>query len=69
MDIKKLLKDNNITQSEFADYIDMSRIGLNKTLNNKRKEKLLLNSVKILLAEKQGVEFNIIEEVRQKKKT
>jgi len=65
MDIKKLLKDNSITQAEFADYIDMSRIGLNKTLNNKRKEKLLLNSVKILLAEKQGVEFNIIEEARQ----
>jgi transcriptional regulator with XRE-family HTH domain len=64
MDIKKLLKDNNITQSEFADYIDMSRIGLNKTLNNKRKEKLLLNSVKILLAEKQGVQFNIVEEAR-----
>ena len=65
MDIKKLLKDNSITQAEFADYIDMSRIGLNKTLNNKRKEKLLLNSIKILLAEKQGVEFNIIEEARQ----
>lgn len=65
MDIKKLLKDNSITQAEFADYIDMSRIGLNKTLNNKRKEKLLLNSVKILLAEKQGVEFDIIEEARQ----
>jgi transcriptional regulator with XRE-family HTH domain len=64
MDIKKLLKDNNITQSEFADYIDMSRIGLNKTLNNKRKEKLLLNSVKILLAEKQGVQFDIVEEAR-----
>ena len=42
----------------------MSRIGLNKTLNNKRKEKLLLNSVKILLAEKQGVQFNIVEEAR-----
>mgnify|MGYP006001321497 FL=1 len=65
MDIKKLLKDNSITQAEFADYIDMSRIGLNKTLNNKRKEKLLLNSIKILLAEKQGVEFDIIEEARQ----
>lgn len=65
MDIKKLLKDNSITQAEFADYIDMSRIGLNKTLNNKRKEKLLLNSVKILLAEKQGVEFDIVEEARQ----
>jgi len=65
MDIKKLLKDNNITQSEFADYIDMSRIGLNKTLNNKRKEKLLLNSVKILLAEKQGVQFDIVEEARR----
>ncbi len=65
MDIKKLLKDNSITQAEFADYIDMSRIGLNKTLNNKRKEKLLLNSVKILLAEKQGVQFDIVEEARQ----
>lgn len=65
MDIKKLLKDNSITQAEFADYIDMSRIGLNKTLNNKRKEKLLLNSIKILLAEKQGVEFDIVEEARQ----
>lgn len=65
MDIKKLLKDNSITQAEFANYIDMSRIGLNKTLNNKRKEKLLLNSVKILLAEKQGVQFDIIEEARQ----
>ncbi len=64
MDIKKLLKDNSITQAEFADYIDMSRIGLNKTLNNKRKEKLLLNSVKILLAEKQGVQFDIVEEAR-----
>jgi len=65
MDIKKLLKDNSITQAEFANYIDMSRIGLNKTLNNKRKEKLLLNSVKILLAEKQGVQFDIVEEARQ----
>lgn len=65
MDIKKLLKDNSITQAEFADYIDMSRIGLNKTLNNNRKEKLLLNSVKILLAEKQGVQFDIVEEARQ----
>jgi len=64
MDIKKLLRDNSITQAEFADYIDMSRIGLNKTLNNKRKEKLLLNSVKILLAEKQGVQFDIVEEAR-----
>jgi transcriptional regulator with XRE-family HTH domain len=65
MDIKKLLKDNSITQAEFANYIDMSRIGLNKTLNNKRKEKLLLNSIKILLAEKQGVQFDIVEEARQ----
>jgi len=65
MDIKKLLKDNSITQAEFANYIDMSRIGLNKTLNSKRKEKLLLNSVKILLAEKQGVQFDIVEEARQ----
>jgi len=65
MDIKKLLKDNSITQAEFADYIDMSRIGLNKTLNNNRKEKLLLNSIKILLAEKQGVQFDIVEEARQ----
>jgi len=60
MEIKQILKDNNITQDEFASYIEMSRVGLNKTLNNNRKTKLLLNSLKVLLAEKQGVEFNIV---------
>jgi transcriptional regulator with XRE-family HTH domain len=61
MDIKQILKDNHITQEEFANYIDMSRIGLNNTLKNKRKTTLLLNSLKVLLAEKQGVEFNIVK--------
>jgi transcriptional regulator with XRE-family HTH domain len=61
MDIKQILKDNHITQEEFASYIDMSRIGLNNTLKNKRKTTLLLNSLKVLLAEKQGVEFNIVK--------
>ncbi len=61
MDIKQILKDNHITQEEFASYIDMSRIGLNNTLKNKRKTTLLLNSLKDLLAEKQGVEFNIVK--------
>ena len=60
MEIKQILKDNKITQDEFASYIDMSRAGLNKTINNNRKTKLLLNSLKVLLAEKQGVEFNIV---------
>jgi transcriptional regulator with XRE-family HTH domain len=61
VDIKQILKDNHITQEEFANYIDMSRIGLNNTLKNKRKTTLLLNSLKVLLAEKQGVEFNIVK--------
>jgi transcriptional regulator with XRE-family HTH domain len=61
MDIKQILKDNHITQEEFASYINMSRIGLNNTLKNKRKTTLLLNSLKVLLAEKQGVEFNIVK--------
>lgn len=61
MDIKQILKDNHITQEEFANYINMSRIGLNNTLKNKRKTTLLLNSLKVLLAEKQGIEFNIVK--------
>jgi transcriptional regulator with XRE-family HTH domain len=61
VDIKQILKDNHITQEEFANYINMSRIGLNNTLKNKRKTTLLLNSLKVLLAEKQGIEFNIVK--------
>ena len=59
MDIKQTLKDNKITQEEFADHIDLSRTALNLNLNGGEQKKPMIDCLNLLLAEKKGVTINI----------
>lgn len=59
-ELKERLKENQITQEEFASYLDMTRVGLNKTLNHGRRvPKSFLDSLKLLIAEKRGITITI----------
>jgi len=59
MNIKQILKDNNITQDEFAEYLGVTREGLNKNLNHCEPSKSMIDSLKLLVARKRGVTFDI----------
>lgn len=59
MDIKQILKDNSITQDEFADYVGLSRVGLNKNLNHGTQSKSLKNNLKMMIAEKRGIVIDV----------
>ena len=59
MDIKQTLKDNNINQEDFALYIGMTREGLNVNLNSGKQRQMMVDSLKIYIAEKRGVKIDI----------
>lgn len=60
MNIKQILKDNKITQEEFANYIGMTREGLNMKLNRDSKiDKPIIDSLKLMVMEKRGLKINI----------
>ncbi len=60
MDIKEILKSNDITQQEFAEYTGYGRQWLSTILNKNPADKSLVrksltNSLKLLLLEKRGI--------------
>lgn len=59
LEIKQILKNNKITQDEFAQYLGLSREGLNKSLNHGKQKKGLVNNLKMMVAEKRGVKLDI----------
>ena len=60
MNIKQILKENKITQEEFAVYIGMTREGLNMKLNREGDvEKPIIDSLKLLVMEKRGLTIDI----------
>jgi transcriptional regulator with XRE-family HTH domain len=60
INVKEKLIEHKITQKEFAEFIGISRIALNKSLNNsKNPKKGLINNLKMLVAEKKGQKLEI----------
>ena len=59
MDIKEILKQHKITQQYFADYLGMTREGLNMKLNREEPSQSIINSLKFLVAEKRGVKIDV----------
>ena len=59
MEIKQILKDNKITQDEFAQYVGLTRVGLNKSLNHGEQKQGLINNLKMMVAEKRGIKLEI----------
>jgi len=59
MDIKAILKSNDITQQEFADYMGYTRQSLSGTLKEGKERKSLINSLKLILLEKRGVSIDL----------
>ena len=59
MEIKQILKNNSITQDEFAEYLGLDRVSLNKNLNHGKQRKGMINNLKMLVAEKRGIKFEI----------
>jgi len=57
MNIKEILKAHKITQEEFAEYLGMTREGLNMKLNRDEPSKSIINNLKFLVAEKRGVKI------------
>lgn len=60
MEIKEILDKNNITQEDFAKYLGMSRVGLNKNINHAKPKQSILDSLKLFVARKRGIEFDIV---------
>ena len=59
MDIKQTLKDNKITQEEFANYLGIDRVNLNINLNHGKQKQSIIDSLKIFIMEKRGVKIDI----------
>lgn len=59
MNVKEALKKNGITQEEFAQYLGKTREGLNKTLNHGKPSQSIIDSLKLIVSKKRGIEFNI----------
>lgn len=59
MEFKKALKANKITQEAFASRIGMTRIGLNNKINKGNIGTSLLDSLKMMIAEKRGLTIDI----------
>jgi predicted DNA-binding protein (UPF0251 family) len=57
--IKDILKYNDIDQKEFAEYLGISRVGLNKNLNHSKQKRGLINNLKFLIAEKRGFKIDV----------
>ena len=59
VNVKEVLKSNHITQSEFAEFIGLDRVSLNKNLNNRTQKKGMINNLKMIVAEKRGLKIEI----------
>ena len=59
MDIKQTLKDNKITQEEFANYLGIDRVNLNINLNHGKQKQSIIDSLKIFIMEKRGIKIDI----------
>ena len=60
MNIKQVLKENKITQEEFAKYIGMTREGLNIKLNRESEiKKPIIHSLKLMVMEKRGLKIDL----------
>ena len=64
MNIKEILKAHKITQEEFAEYLGMTREGLNMKLNRDEPSKSIINNLKFLVAEKRGVKITVDLEIK-----
>ena len=59
MDIKQTLKDNKITQEEFALYLGLTRENFNIYLNHGKQKQSIIDSLKIFIMEKRGIKIDI----------
>ena len=64
MNIKEILKAHKITQEEFAEYLGMTREGLNMKLNRDEPSQSIINNLKFLIAEKRGVKITVDLEIK-----
>jgi len=64
MNIKEILKVHKITQEEFANYLGMTREGLNMKLNRDEPSQSIINNLKFLIAEKRGVKITVDLEIK-----
>jgi len=64
MNIKEILKQHKITQEEFAEYLGMTREGLNMKLNRDEPSQSIINNLKFLIAEKRGVKITVDLEIK-----
>ena len=68
MNIKEILKANRITQEEFADYLGMTRGGLNLKINRDKPSQSIINNLKFLVAEKRGIKIAVNLETKESNK-
>lgn len=62
MNIKQILKDNGISQEEYASRIGLSRTAINLSLNGEGKQRRSdLDTLKLMIAEKRGVKIAFLE--------
>jgi predicted XRE-type DNA-binding protein len=59
IEVKEVLSKNNITQQEFSDYLGITRVALNKSLNHSKQKRGLINNLKMFIAEKRGLKINV----------
>lgn len=61
MNVKKILKQNNTDQKEFAAFLDLTTVGLCKKIQRNREEMnpSFLKLIKYFIAEKRGLKIDI----------
>lgn len=59
INVKDALSKNGITQKKFAEYLGISREGLNKSLNHAKQKKSLVNNLMFLVAEERGLKIQV----------
>jgi len=59
ININEILKKNNITQKEFAEYLGMTREALNTNINHGKQRNGMINNLKLFVAKKRGIIFDI----------
>jgi transcriptional regulator with XRE-family HTH domain len=58
--VKEILKKNNSTQEDFANYLGLDRVSLNKNINHAKKTRQsMIDSLKMFIAQKRGIRFEI----------
>lgn len=59
MDIKAILKQHKITQQDFANYLGLTREGLNMKINRGEPSQSIVDSLKFIVAEKRGFKIDV----------